>query len=317
MQTQSEISVKIKSKARELGLLDCAIIPAGFLVDEQTPFQNWLDNGMHGEMDYMARNIEKRLDPRELYENAKTIIVVTQNYFPSETQTDKTAPVLSKYAYGIDYHFVLKDKLKLLLNFIQTEIQPCNGRPFVDSAPVLERAWAKRAGLGWIGKNSNLISVEHGSFFFIGELVLDIELPFDEPKLVRDHCGNCTKCIDACPTNAIVANRVVDARRCISYQTIELKGELDEILKGQFENRVFGCDICQDVCPWNLKSKPHNENDFKPKPGLLELKNNEWHEMEKPVFNLLFRNSAVKRAGFEGLKRNLKFIQVTKNDNEM
>jgi epoxyqueuosine reductase len=294
MQNLMEISANIKSKARELGLLDIAILPADFLVDEQTPFQNWLDNEMHGEMDYMARNINKRLDPRELYENAKTIIVVLQNYFPAETQTDKTSPVLSKYAYGTDYHFVLKDKLKALLEFIQIKIQPCNGRPFVDSAPVLERAWAKRAGLGWIGKNSNLISVEHGSFFFIGELILDIDLPFDEPKLVRDHCGNCTKCIDACPTKAIVANRVVDARRCISYQTIELKGELDKTLKGQFENRVFGCDICQDVCPWNLKSKPHDETGFNPKPGLLELKNNEWHAMEKTnsAFCLKIRQSS-------------------------
>jgi epoxyqueuosine reductase len=313
MQNRSEIPAKIKSKARELGLLDCAILPADFLAAEQTPFHNWLDNGMHGEMGYMARNVEKRLDPRELYENAKTIIVVLQNYFPAVTQYDKTAPVISKYAYGTDYHFVMKDKLKSLLSFIQSEIGPCNGRPFVDSAPVLERAWAKRAGLGWIGKNSNLISVEHGSFFFIGELILDIEVPYDSPKLVRDHCGNCTKCIDACPTKAIVADRVVDARRCISYQTIELKGALDESLKGKFENRVFGCDICQDVCPWNLKSEPHNEPNFKPKPGLLELKNNDWHRIEQPFFNELFKNSAVKRTGFNGLKRNLKFIQNSKN----
>jgi epoxyqueuosine reductase len=313
MQNRSEIPAKIKSKARELGLLDCAILPADFLAAEQTPFHNWLDNGMHGEMGYMARNVEKRLDPRELYENAKTIIVVLQNYFPAVTQYDKTAPVISKYAYGTDYHFVMKDKLKSLLSFIQSEIGPCNGRPFVDSAPVLERAWAKRAGLGWIGKNSNLISVEHGSFFFIGELILDIEVPYDSPKLVRDHCGNCTKCIDACPTKAIVAGRVVDARRCISYQTIELKGALDESLKGKFENRVFGCDICQDVCPWNLKSEPHNEPNFKPKPGLLELKNNDWHRIEQPFFNELFKNSAVKRTGFNGLKRNLKFIQNSKN----
>ncbi|GAB1453381.1 tRNA epoxyqueuosine(34) reductase QueG [Draconibacterium sp.] len=312
MQNPKEISNLIKSKARELGLLDCAILPADFLAEEQAPYQSWLENGMHGEMSYMARNIEKRLDPRELYENAKTIIIVLQNYFPTETQADKTAPILSKYAYGTDYHFVMKDKLKSLLSFIQTKIQPCNARPFVDSAPVLERAWAKRAGLGWIGKNSNLISVEHGSFFFIGELILDIELPHDEAKLVRDHCGNCTKCIDACPTKAIVANRVVDARRCISYQTIELKGELDETLKGQFENRVFGCDICQDVCPWNLKSEPHNEANFKIKPGLLDLKGDDWYNMDKPLFNELFKNSAVKRTGFEGLKRNLKFIRPQK-----
>ncbi len=309
MQNAYEISANIKSKARELGLLDCAILRTDFLSEEQVPFQTWLSNGLHGEMAYMERNIDKRLDPCKLYENAKTIIVVLQNYFPAEVQTDTSAPIISKYAYGTDYHFVLKDKLKSLLSYIQTEIKQCNGRPFVDSAPVLERAWAKRAGLGWIGKNSNLISVEHGSFFFIGELILDIELPYDEQKLVRDHCGNCTKCIDACPTKAIVADRVVDARRCISYQTIELKGDLDESLKEKFENRVFGCDICQDVCPWNLKSKPHDEPNFRPKTELLELKSIGWNQMEKPLFNELFKNSAVKRTGFNGLKRNLKFIQ--------
>jgi epoxyqueuosine reductase len=272
---------------------------------------------MHGEMIYMARNIEKRLDPRLLFENAKTIIVVLQNYFPAETQVDKTAPVLSKYAYGIDYHFVLKDKLKTLLSFIQHEIQPCSGRPFVDSAPVLERAWARRGGLGWIGKNSNLISVEHGSFFFIGELILDIELPFDKPKPVADHCGKCTRCIDACPTKAIVADRVVDARLCISYQTIELKGELDEKLKGKFENRVFGCDICQDVCPWNLKSEKNSEPTFSSNPRLLQLTKTEWYKMEKPLFDELFKKSAVKRAGYSGLKRNLNFIATEQNGRQI
>ncbi len=314
MQNPDQIAELIKNKAKSLGLLDCAILPAEFLVEEQSHFQNWLANEMNGEMAYMAQNSEKRLDPKKLFEGAKTIIVVLQNYYPEETQLDKTAPVLSKYAFGTDYHFVLKDKLKTLLQFIQNEIISCNGRPFVDSAPVLERAWAKRAGMGWIGKNSNLISVEHGSFFFIGELILDVELPFDEPKLVSDHCGKCTRCIDACPTKAIVANRVVDARLCISYQTIELKGDLDEKLKGKFENRMFGCDICQDVCPWNLKSEENSEPKFAPNPGLMQLTKNEWHSMERPLFNELFKNSAVKRAGFEGLKRNLRFIESEKND---
>ena len=308
MMDSSKISNAIKEKAKSLGLLECAIIPASFLEDEKEHFQNWLDNDMHGEMGYMARNIEKRLDPRLLYENAKTIIVVLQNYFPKNTQQNSTAPVLSKYAYGTDYHFVMKDKLKELLKFIQQEIPNCNGRPFVDSAPVLERTWAKKAGLGWIGKNSILISQKHGSFFFIGELILDIELPYDDVKLVRNHCGNCTKCIDACPTKAIVSERVVDARKCISYQTIELRGDLDESLNGQFENRVFGCDICQDVCPWNLKSEPHNEPNFEPHQKLLKLTKDDWHKMEKPLFNELFKNSAVKRTGFKGLKRNLEFI---------
>ncbi len=308
MNDSSKISNSIKEKAISLGLLECVIIPANSLDEEIEPFQNWLDNDMHGEMSYMARNIEKRLDPRLLYENAKTIIIVLQNYFPVNIQQDSTAPVLSKYAYGTDYHFVMKDKLKELLQFIQQEFPNCNGRPFVDSAPVLERAWAKKAGLGWIGKNSLLISQNYGSFFFIGELILDIELPYDDVKLVRDHCGNCTKCIDACPTKAIVAERVVDARKCISYQTIELKGDLDESLNEQFEDRVFGCDICQDVCPWNLKSETHNEPNFKPHQKLLQLSKEDWYQMEKPLFNELFKNSAVKRTGFKGLKRNLEFV---------
>ncbi|MCK3683860.1 tRNA epoxyqueuosine(34) reductase QueG [Maribellus sp. YY47] len=304
----TQISDLIKEKAKSLGLSDCAIVPASFLAEEKEHFESWLSNEMHGEMGYMARNVEKRLNPKLLVEDALSIIVVLQNYFPKEMQHDKDAPVLSKYAYGTDYHFVLKEKLRQLLEFINTEIAPCSGRPFVDSAPVLERAWARKAGLGWIGKNSNLISLHHGSFFFIGELIVDIELPYDNPKPVTDHCGRCTKCIDACPTKAIVANRVVDARRCISYQTIEVKGELDEALKGQFENRVFGCDICQDVCPWNLKSEPHNETSFAPHPKLLQLNKEEWENMERPLFNELFKNSTVKRAGFGGLKRNLKFL---------
>ena len=309
MKESGQISVLIKSKAAELGLLECAVIPVENLTEEKLRFENWLAQNYHGEMAYMARNIDKRLNPGLLVENAKTIIVVLQNYFPEKTQSEADAPVLSKYAYGTDYHFVLKEKLRKLLVFIEQEIAPCNGRAFVDSAPVLERAWARKAGLGWIGKNSNLISVEHGSFFFIGELIIDIELPYDEVKEVRDHCGTCTRCIDACPTKAIVANQTVDARKCISYQTIELKSDLDTRLKGKFENRVFGCDICQDVCPWNLKSEPHNEPAFSPHPKLLSLRKNEWNDIDRPLFNELFRNSAVKRTGFDGLKRNLKFIQ--------
>jgi epoxyqueuosine reductase len=309
MREDSSIPSIIKAKASELGFSECALLPAGFLEEEKEHLETWLKNEMYGEMGYMARNVEKRLNPQLLVENAKTIIIVLLNYFPTQTQTDPEAPVISKYAYGTDYHFVMKDKLKKLLSFIQTEIKPCNGRVFTDSAPVLERAWARRAGLGWIGKNSNLISVTHGSFLFIGELMLDAELPYDRPKLVRDHCGTCTRCIDACPTKAIVANRVVDARKCISYQTIELKGSLDENLKGQFENRVFGCDICQDVCPWNLKSEPHNEPEFEPGPKLLQLSKQEWFQMEQPLFTELFKKSAVKRTGFSGLKRNLQFIQ--------
>ena len=304
----TQISDLIKGKTNDLGLAACAILPVTFLTEEKNRFEKWLSDEMHGKMGYMARNVEKRLNPGLLFENAKSIIVVLQNYYPKETQEDASAPVLSKYAYGIDYHFVLKDKLKNLLHFINEEVESCSGRPFVDSAPVLERAWARKAGLGWIGKHSNLISLDHGSFFFIGELIVDIELPYDNPKPVTDHCGRCTKCVDACPTSAIVADRIVDARKCISYQTIEVKGDLDESLKGEFENRVFGCDICQDVCPWNLKSEPHNEPAFEPHPKLLQLKKEDWETMERPFFNKLFRNSAVKRTGFKGLRRNLKFI---------
>jgi epoxyqueuosine reductase len=309
MQLNTDISQAIKVQAEELGFSACTIVPADFLSEEEDHLQKWLGNNMHGEMAYMARNIEKRLDPRLLFEDAKTLVIVLQNYFPANSQFDQEAPVLSKYAFGKDYHFVIKKKLNKLLEFIQEKAGPCNARPFTDSAPVLERAWARRAGLGWIGKNSNLISIHHGSFFFIGELILDISLPYDRPKAVTDHCGNCTRCIDACPTKAIVADRVVDARKCISYQTIEVKGELDESLTGQFENRVFGCDICQDVCPWNLKSEPHQEPDFDPHPRLASLTRKDWHNMERTLFNELFRNSAVKRAGYHGLKRNLRFIE--------
>ena len=308
MDDTANLTAKVKAKARELGFLECAVIPAGRLSGEEAHFDRWLEQGMHGEMHYMERNRDKRLDPTLLVENARTVIVVLQNYCPAEQQKDADAPVLSKYAYGTDYHFVMKEKLNQLLTFIRSEAGECSGRPFVDSAPVLERAWARRAGLGWIGRNSNLISVEHGSFFFIGELVIDRELEYDQPREVRDHCGTCTRCVDACPTRAIVADRVVDARLCISYQTIELKGDLDESLRGQFANRVFGCDICQDVCPWNLKSEPHQEPAFAPAPGLLQMTAAEWHGIDEAAFSRLFRMSAVKRAGFQGLKRNLLFL---------
>jgi len=309
MENTPKASDKIRSKAKELEFLECAIVPAGFLLEEKEHFYSWLEAGMHGEMSYMARNIEKRLNPRLLLKDAKTVIVVLQNYFPGDTQHDPEAPVLSKYAYGRDYHYIMKEKLRLLLTYIQQHVQSCNGRPFVDSAPVLERAWARRAGLGWIGKNSNLISVNHGSFFFIGELFLDVVLPYDHPNLVTDHCGTCTRCIDACPANAIVAERVVDARKCISYQTIELKGGPDKSLKGRFKNRVFGCDICQDVCPWNRRSVPNNESGFNPSHFLLDMSKNDWYNLDRNRFNDLFKYSAVNRIGFDGLKRNLEFIK--------
>lgn len=306
-----EQSIFIKQKAADLGFQSCGISRAEFLSGEKGRFESWLMQGMHGEMDYMARNVEKRFDPRLLFEGARSVVSVLLNYYPSEKQTDPEAPVLSKYAYGIDYHFVLKEKLQSLLQYIQFEVAPCAGRAFTDSAPVLDKAWAARAGLGWVGKNTNLISVEHGSFFFIGELILDLELEPDE-KMVSNHCGNCTRCIDACPTRAIVAPYVVDARKCISYQTIELRGDLDESLKGQFSDRVFGCDICQDVCPWNLKSEPHQEPGFDPNPRLMQLTRRAWHDMDESLFNELFRNSAVRRTKYAGLQRNLRFLKESR-----
>lgn len=308
LQIIDNASERIRNKARELGFLDCGISKARFLAEEKELLLNWLQNDMHGEMTYMANNLNKRLDPRLLVDNAHTVISVLLNYFPAEKQTDPEAPVLSKYAFGTDYHFVMKDKLGDLLLFIQLEIAPCEGRCFVDSAPVLDRAWAASAGLGWIGKNTNLISTGHGSFFFIGELIIDLELPADD-KMVHDHCGTCNRCIDACPTQALVAPFVLDARRCISYQTIENRGEINPELKGKFENRVFGCDICQDVCPWNLKSEVHHEPAFFPDLKLMNLTKEEWNNMDKPLFNRLFRNSAVKRTRLEGLKRNLGFLE--------
>lgn len=299
---------KIKIKANELGFLACGISKADFLGEEKPHLERWLQLGMHGEMGYMVNHFEKRLDPRLLVENARSVVSVLLNYFPDQKQTDQDAPILSKYAYGTDYHLVMKEKLSELLQFIQTEIGPCNGRCFVDSAPVLDRAWAVRAGLGWIGKNTNLISPEHGSFFFIGELIVDVELSPDN-RMVRNHCGSCTRCLDACPTQALVEPYVLDARKCISYQTIENRGEIDPELRGKFENRVFGCDICQDVCPWNLKSEAHQEPAFHPEARLMSLRKNEWETMDKQLFNELFKNSAVKRARFDGLKRNLRFLR--------
>ena len=309
MERDSEnIVAFIKTKAKQLGFIDCGISPVRFLEEEKAPLLDWLQSGMNGEMAYMNNHLDKRLNPALLLDNAKSVISVLLNYFPSDGQTDSEAPVLSKYAYGIDYHFVMKDKLAEFLSFIQKEIAPCEGRCFVDSAPMLDRAWAARAGLGWIGKNTNLISPEYGSFFFIGELIVDLELPADK-KLVRDHCGSCTRCIDACPTKALVAPRILDARKCISYQTIENRGEIDLLLKGKFENRMFGCDICQDVCPWNLKSEAHNESAFKLSEEIRLMKKQDWFDLNKETFGKLFRKSAVKRTKFEGLKRNIDFLK--------
>ena len=296
----------IKAEAMRLGFLSCGISRAGFLEEEAPRLENWLTKNMHGEMRYMENHFDKRLDPTKLVEGSKSVISLLLNYYPKETQRDDSYKI-SKYAYGTDYHFVIKDKLKELLQFMKTEIGDIDGRAFVDSAPVLDKAWAAKSGLGWIGKNSNLLTQQVGSFYFIAELIVDLELETDSP--VTDHCGTCTACIDACPTQAIVEPYKVDGSKCISYFTIELKEELPSSIKGQFDDWMFGCDICQDVCPWNKFSKPHNEPLFNPHPELLEMDKKAWEELTKETFDEIFRKSAVKRTKFEGLKRNISFLQ--------
>lgn len=307
MSTQKTHSEKIKSHALELGFDACGISRVRFLEEDSKTLGEWLEKDMHGEMSYMANYFDKRTNPEELVPGAKSVISVLLNYFPSEEQKDLAAPVISKYAYGEDYHFVVKRKLKDLLGFIQEEFGEVTGRAFVDSAPVLDRAWARNAGLGWIGKNTMLISKEHGSFVFIGELIIDLELSADIP--VKDYCGNCTMCIDACPTGAIVQPYVVNGSKCISYFTIEKKGEIPDQFKGKFRNRLFGCDICQDVCPWNRKIRPHKIKEFNPEGRLMEMEKDDWSNLKEDRFNEIFSVSALKRTGFDGLKRNLKFLE--------
>ncbi|MCF8275104.1 MAG: tRNA epoxyqueuosine(34) reductase QueG [Flavobacteriales bacterium] len=299
--------VLIKQEAQRLGFLQCGISKAGFLEEEAPRLEKWLNAKMHGEMGYMANHFDKRLDPTKLVDGAKSIITVLLNYFPEQTQKDPTAPKISKYAYGADYHHVIKGKLKELVEFINQAIGEVDGRAFVDSAPVMDKAWAAKSGLGWIGKNTNLIHPKNGSFFFIGELILDIELEPDQP--IRDHCGTCTACIDACPTEAIVAPYVVDGSKCISYFTIELKEAIPNAMKGQFDDWAFGCDVCQDVCPWNRFSKPHSEPQFNPHPDMLDMTKRDWEELTEDVFKKVFQKSAIKRTKFEGLKRNIEFLK--------
>lgn len=302
----------IQQKAKALGFFYCGFSKADFLEEEAPKLEAWLNKNYHGKMSYMANHFDKRLDPRLLVDGAKTVVSLLLNYFPEETQKDETAPKISKYAYGEDYHFVIKDKLKELLAFIQTEIGEVGGRVFVDSAPVMDKVWAKKAGLGWLGKNSNLIHPKQGSFFFIAELIIDLELEPDGP--IKDYCGTCTKCIDACPTEAIVEPYVVDGSKCISYLTIELKDELlPSEFNGKMDNWMFGCDVCQDVCPWNRFSKAHQEARFTPTLSLLDLTKNDWHDLQKETFDSLFKKSAVKRTKFEGLKRNIQFLKVEKS----
>ncbi|RAV28594.1 tRNA epoxyqueuosine(34) reductase QueG [Sinomicrobium soli] len=298
----------IKEEALRLGFMSCGISRAEFLEEEAPRLEGWLRQQMHGDMAYMEHYFDKRLDPRLLVEGARSVISLTLNYFPENVQKDPDSPRISKYAYGKDYHFVIKEKLKHLLEFIREEVGEVGGRAFVDSAPVLDRAWATRAGLGWIGKNSNLITKKVGSFFFIAELIIDLELEYDHP-VTTDHCGSCTACLDACPTQAITAPMVVDGSKCISYFTIELKGNLPAEFEGKFDDWMFGCDVCQDVCPWNRFSKPHSEPLFDPHPDLLEMSRADWEDITEDIFRDIFRKSAVKRTKFEGLKRNIEFLK--------
>jgi epoxyqueuosine reductase len=296
----------IKSKAKELGFSFCGISKAEFLNEEAPLLEEWLKRGYQGKMSYLENHFDKRLDPTLLVPGAKSVVSLTYNYFPEKELFDDKDFKVAKYAYGEDYHIVVKDKLKLLIDMLTQHAGQIEGRAFVDSAPVMERAWAKKSGLGWIGKNSLLLNREVGSFFFLAELIIDLELIYDGP--IKDYCGSCTACIDACPTDAIVEPQVVDGSKCISYFTIELKDQIPNDVKGKFENWIFGCDICQDVCPWNSFSKRHSEPRFDPKNELKGFTKQEWLELTDEVFNSVFKDSPMKRTKFEGLKRNIKFV---------
>lgn len=290
-----------------MGFDFCGIAKAEFLEEEGPRLDKWLNQGMHGQMSYMANHFDKRLDPRKLVEGAKSVISLLYNYYPGKELAKNGNYKIAKYAYGEDYHFVIKRKLKTFLKLIQDEIGEVDGRVFVDSAPVHERAWAKKSGLGWVGKNSLILNKEKGSYFFIAELIIDLELEYD--SAIGDYCGSCIKCIEACPTDAIHTPYVVDASKCISYFTIELKDEIPGAYKGKFEDWIFGCDICQDVCPWNRFSQSHKEPAFEPHPDLDKMDRGDWEELTEEVFRKVFKKSAVKRTKFSGLKRNIEFVK--------
>lgn len=298
----------IKKNAAELGFLYTGITPAVYLEEDARRLETWLKKGMHGTMRYMENYFDLRVDPRKLVPGAKSVITLLLNYFPEKKQRPDALKI-SKYAYGKDYHEVIRGKLNKLIEFIRINIGDVQGRGFVDSAPVLERTWAQKSGLGWIGKNGNLITRQAGSFFFIATLIVDLELEYDNP-FAKDYCGTCTKCIDACPTDAILPDKVVDGSKCISYFTIELKETLlPGNMSGKFENWMFGCDICQDVCPWNRFAKPTTENEFTPLPEILDLSTQEWEAMTEESFRKLFKHSAINRAKLKGIQRNIKFLQ--------
>jgi len=306
IENKSKYTAFIKEEAQRLGFLSCGISKAGFLEEEAPRLEYWLKNNMQGEMHYMENHFDKRLDPTRLVPGAKSVVSLLLNYYPAQRQKTDTYKI-SKYAYGADYHFVIKDKLKSLLYSIQETIGDVQGRVFVDSAPVLDKAWAVKSGLGWMGKHSNVLSQRVGSFYFIAELIIDLDLEYDTP--VTDHCGTCTACIDACPTAAIVEPYQVDGSKCISYFTIELKEAIPESVQGQFDDWMFGCDICQDVCPWNRFSQSHKEPLFHPHQKLLDFSKSDWEELTEEVFKEVFKKSAVKRTKFSGLKRNIKFLE--------
>ena len=305
MNSKEKYTQFIKQKAQDLGFSYCGISQATFLEEEAPRLESWLKNNMHGEMQYMENHFDKRLDPRLLVPGAKSVVSLLLNYFPSEVQNPDSYKI-SKYAYGEDYHFVIKDKLKDLLHFIKDEIGEVDGRVFVDSAPVLDKAWAAKSGLGWVGKNNNLIRKQEGSFFFVAELIIDLELNYD--TATTNHCGSCTACIDACPTQAIESPYIVNGSKCISYLTIELKDELPNQFKNQLDDWMYGCDVCQDVCPWNKFSKPHSELLFNPKPELINYDKNQWHDLTNELFHSIFKKSAVKRTKYSGLMRNIAFL---------
>ena len=296
----------IKDESKRLGFSSCGISKARFLSEEADNFEKWLTKGYQGSMSYLEKNIDKRLDPRLLVPGSKSVISLSYNYFPPKKLIEENNFIISKYAYGKDYHKVLKKKLKKLFASIREKIGKIEGRVFVDSAPIHERAWAKLSGLGWVGKNSLLINKNKGSYFFLAEIICDLELEYDEPVLNR--CGSCTRCIDACPTDAITEAQVIDAKKCISYLTIENKENIPEELSGSLTNSIFGCDICQDVCPWNKRSTPHNEKEFLPNKELQKLKRKDWIELTEETFNKIFEGSAVKRTKYKGLTRNIKAL---------
>lgn len=305
--SSAQYTLWIREEATRLGFSHIGIARAGFMEEEARRLEAWLHQGLHGQMRYMANHFDKRVDPTKLVPGARSVISLVFNYYTEETQRDPQAPKISKYARGEDYHFVLKRKLKELLHFINDRIGEVSGRCFVDSAPVLERDWARRSGAGWVGKNTLLIHPKMGSYFFLAELILDLDLVYDDP--MKDYCGTCRRCIDACPTQAISPEGyLVDGSKCISYLTIELKDKIPSSFQGQMDNWMFGCDVCQEVCPWNRFSQPHNEPAFNPHPRLLEMDKADWIELTSEVFQELFQRSAVKRTGMEGLRRNIAFL---------